>query len=74
MVASLKIDGILNFISSNNAFDLGFWWLNFMLFSAKNMLSDMFWKYWKGIMLEDCEFGFSHVKTGMAGTSLVVQG
>ena len=50
VVASLKINGILNFINySNNAFDLRFWWLSFMLFSAKSMLSDMLWKYWRGI-------------------------
>ena len=47
--------------------------MSFMLFSAKNMLSDMLWKYWKGTRLKDCDFGFSHVKTEVAGTSLVVQ-
>ena len=44
-----------------------------MLFSAKNMLSDMLWKYWRGTRLKDGEFGFSHVKTEAAGASLVVQ-
>ena len=32
-----------------------------MLFSAKNMLSDMLWKYWRGTRLKDGDFGFSHV-------------
>lgn len=64
VVVHFETKGLWDFLSTTavNAFGLRFRWLNFWLFSAKNMLTDKIGNTSGGRCQGDCASVFSHVK------------